>query len=105
MNDGVRLNFLEDVENSIEFLRDIDIQMRYCAPRDVGPRFQPRRDRRDRRQRRHLELDVDRSPDEVVDNPDVVTAGGQVERRWPATEAVATEYNNPHALLLYGFLA
>ena len=50
-----------------------------------------RSDRLDRRQRLGLELVVGVAPREVVDDRDVVAAGGEMQRRRPATEAVSTE--------------
>ncbi len=65
---------------------------------DLLPDPQPFAEGPDRRERLDLQLQVDRTAAEVVDDGHIVAAVGEVERGGPAAESVAAQYENTHAL-------
>jgi hypothetical protein len=77
---------------------DVEAVEADLAARELAPGGQPRPQRLDRRQRRGLELDVGVAPREVVDDRDVVAAGGQVQRRGPPAEPVASQDQDPQKI-------
>jgi hypothetical protein len=95
VNHGIGPVLADQVEQLLEVLRDVEPVKSDLTAGELAPGGQARPERRDRRQRGRLELDVGVSPGEVVDDQDVVTALGQMQRRWPAAKAVAAE--NHHA--------
>jgi len=92
----VGLPILEQVQQPLVVDGHVEIVKGDVAAGDFLPGPQPLAHGADRREGVAFQLDVDLAPREVVHDGHLVAQVGQMQRRGPATEAVAAENQDFH---------